>query len=1594
MNIININYGYSYKTKKIKGSDFTTTYFKIDNNGCLNIDKNTNVGDYNVKINYINIKNKPDEINYKIIIKPKLFYDLLNVTNSCVLKPICHPELDNGIFKVDIEDNNININSETGIINIENLNIGNYNFNVYWDINNIQTNYFINFTIKPEFYYINNKKTIYYGDIDFSEKPFINTDNYEIICKYKITDEGVLDLKDYDVGDYKIEVKLKCNDIIINTFYYLYVKPKITYLNLEYICYALILFTTDIPIVSQLGGKFTIDNLEYFKIENKGQININAPSGIYIIIIKYAKNNTYNETTLTFNVKPIFSYNNMNFIYSSDVVLNSPISNEIINGNFKLINNYDQDIIIDNDTGIISFNKIIPNIYNIIVEYTKNNCISETNFKVEIYPFIDINNNNFIIYPDHLDYSIICDNLDVKINNKILNLSNLVNVNHYILKFTITINNMLSNISYNYDVLPTIIYDEIFYTEYNIEFKSKSPLISNLGGIFSLLDIENFIIDNKTGIVTGNNLIVGEYILNINYEYLDFNILSTFKLIVQPYLKINNNEINFIYSEYFISQINYLPIDGSFIFEDILNIKSDDDFINILKDLNCGTYNINIIYTYNNISTSTLIKINIKKKEILLNLYVEDKEYDESNSIIIKCKNYTDIIITGYYEDINYGNKKIIIEDIILPDNLNINYYTNISNIKLHGNIIQKILYPNIITYDKIYDGNLNTNIKLSLDINEEIFKIESYNSKFKLPNIGYSEIEINNIKTSGSFNYKLSKSIYICHANIFPKKLNLNYTVKDKIYDGTNNCDYIITNIENLTRKENIQVNIKSICFSNHEVGEHDIEIKDYEIIGNNSQNYIIEFKKLKSKINPQKLEIKITSNDKIYDGTLTPNLSIICDQNIISYDAYYNDNIVTNKKKIYINNFILENKNYFIDNLILYGNIIHKMLDFIFYPDNKIYDDTSLCTGTYNINKYNDDDVICIFTAEFKNINSGDNIEILIKNLELIGKDANNYKIGSIKSLNASIYKKELIYSFTSLDKMYDKTTNAIVEIDKNNSIDNILFDNYDNLIISLDANYEDYFIGNNKIIYIKNIKLENKLHNYFIKDTTCIGNILLRKLEIIFNKPIKTHNETTDILLSINNIKNILDDDIIYVQTVESNFDNSDVGNNKTVFVNNIILNEYGSKYYYSDNIKIEGDINPKILNIKFVAEDQLYNSNLKPKLSYSIEEITNKNILLEIVSYDAYYENISVGLQKIIISNILLNNKNYIAENQILFGNIILNNIIDTNLNIVNDTKLNNINNNKFKKKINIKFTIADKIYDGTNEVIFDKIYCKINIISFDSYYDNCNVGERNVIIKNIKLEKICDYDNEIITIKSIIKPKLLKIEFKIAPKIYDKNKDATISSYIIITNKIEDEINNTEKIKIYSYFAEYESVNVGEQKVIIKNVLINSNNYYTDKYYSTGLINPREININFENLNKEYNKNKETNLSIESINNKILDDSLEVLYFTSLYDDYNVGNNINININDIYISGLNITNYIYNKNIKLKGNITPKKINCNFTLIDNTIVGTLINNINNENIWISNYISYKKNNEIYIQNVVLDGLDKNNYILYNKIYQVI
>ena len=1705
-NIIILNYGTSYTSNIPNYSNYGDYALNINNNniiidrntGIINILEHLEVSTFKFKI-YCTFNNQTISTDFTIIVKQNIIYNLNNISKNCQLVPILYPQINAGLFSIDISNSNILLDCSSGLINCYNLSVNNYSFTITWTLLDIVTEYFINFTIKPTIYYSINESYIIYNSIGFSELPIIDpsNNNFIITSQHKISNDGIIDFSNYDVGLHKIIINIYINKISNYATYNLYILPEINYKS-SYNCVALTGYYTNQPHVSQLGGIFTISgfNSNFIIDKDTGIIYVNAPTNIYNLKVYYYKSNVFSFTTATITVNPIISYNNI-LTYSNIISYSDPpIVNEYIDGSFNLIN-YNFNI---NSAGIIQFSYLVPNIYLLNIEYFKNNCSAITNCKVTVNPYFNIITDsqtikygshfeyvNFEIVPNSIQHTLICNNSNILIFNNYFSLENFVNIGNYVITLTLTINNQTVYQSYSFNILPNIYYPtQINYGVYSEEFISELPIVnpSNFYSTFYLIDCSNFIINSNNCLMTTNNLDVGKYSINIYYSYLTFKIPIIFELIITPLLIIPNQNIIFNST---LSGIICNPIGGTYKYDldhshlDTGTYKYDLDH----SHLDTGTYYQNITYTYNNISITKQILLNILKKELELNLISMDKIYDGTINATIICYDISNIMIDASYENPYIGlKKKIIISNLLLPDHLELNYFYTIKN--LSGNIYPRIIKPYIVGFNKIYDGTKNANISISCNI----VNILSYDSYFITHNIGLQTINITNLKINNT-NFLLSSESYTISAYILAKDAHLKFNVNDKIYDGSNNCSIILQNTTGLINRDFIVIDNIIAKYSNSNVGYNLINILSYEVNGYNSSNYKINILDFSGNIKPRELYLQIFSIDKIYNGKLDANIYFNSNYNIISYNANYLDKNANTKKIIKVTNIILDNNNFYVSDCTLYGNILPFLLEFDFSGNNKIYDGNTICTGTHTMNTILCDDVRCIYNSDFKNYFYGENKEIVITKIKLIGNESHNYKISSIKTNKPTIFKKELLINFFSIDKMYDKSTIAFVKL---TSISGFLVNNMN--IINLDATYEDYYCGNNKLINIKNIVLGQAFINYYVNDTFCYGNILPRELNLNVTNIIKDYNGDTSVKLTITNIINVLLNDTVYIETYNAYFSDSNVGTMKMVNINNILLLGNSASNYICNNFKMTGTINQMELLINFIAFDQEYDPNMKPNIKANSSKPN-----IDVLSFEAAYTNIEVGQQKILISNIILNGQdsnNYFTCDQVIEGNILpkkinlnfkaydkiydsttvvaiihdssyfcsfnayfedsligfkkvyimdisLNNYnyctdfivityanilpyeikIDPNIskiydgtssgsmlnlntcisgiNIISYTTnfdslnagankvvyVNNIilnDNNYFIKDfttsgiiyqelINVLFDVEDKIYDSTINVNITDIS---NVVSYNAFYNTCNVGLNTVTIENIILLDT-NYKSNNIVLLSKINPKLLEIEFIINPKIYDNNNIASINSYTIF--------NAFENVNIISYTAVYVDNGVGLQKVIISNILLDSLNYYATEYFTYSHINPRLLELCFVNVDKIYDKTTDANIWIDSINNIIDGDNVNVTHFNSNYENYIVNNNISIDVTNIILNGSDYKNYCIN-DITIKGCILPKPIKCSFSLINNLIIGSLHGVINNDSVMINNYISYNNNNTANIQNITLRGLDKNNYYLQN------
>ena len=416
---------------------------------------------------------------------------------------------------------------------------------------------------------------------------------------------------------------------------------------------------------------------------------------------------------------------------------------------------------------------------------------------------------------------------------------------------------------------------------------------------------------------------------------------------------------------------------------------------------------------------------------------------------------------------------------------------------------------------------------------------------------------------------------------------------------------------------------------------------------------------------------------------------------------------------------------------------------------------------------------------------------------------------------------------------------------------------------------------------------------------------------------------------------------------------------VGSNKKVKIK--ILENLEENYILKDEYETTINILPQEININVKEIIKNYDN--------ITDTIVNFDTSLNIISYDAYFEDKNAGTNKnVFINNIICSNNNFKIKNIISKGIIT-------------------------SKFINPEIELLEKEYDGTTNAIIKQIKfddnLNIRLLSYDAYYENVDVGENKVFIKNIKLSNPNYIINDTYINNRIIQNKI-KINCIVDIKEYDGTTIGTLNNLFIPYNLI-----------IESIDVNFEQKNIiNKCKVYISNIKFTNQNYICDDFILYGSIKPRQLLLEFNNIDKIYDKNTDTHIIIKSIKRCIDNDNNNIISFSSRYEDYFTSNN------KIFISNVKLINpnYIVN-DFEINAQILPIKLeytikgfnkfhNKNY---DATVCITLTNILENDNIFIESYKStfdseYVGNDKkITVFNIVLNGKNKNNYYIDERLY---
>jgi hypothetical protein len=734
-------------------------------NGILNFYKGISVGSY-----YLNIKYEVNKIinttNYNLIIRPNYYY--LNDTMYIIYGSVGYSEIpfvltSGGKFYIEdygsIDSSILSVDISSGIVRVDLLNINIYTIKLRYTLAGSSTFTNLNIVIKPYIDYPIGIKNITYGSVDYSEKPIGLEPNgvfsFEDITELDFqqskviidTSNGIIYFGDYiNVSSYNLIIKYTYNNISNTYNYILNIKPQITYdiSNLSINHYRNSIININEPIINPTKGLFYFNDISNSFFRNNIQLNKNTgdiilydriPTNYYNLFINYYIKNVFNQYLIKLNVYPNFDYgnNNKKIIYYdiSSILINSPYIDPS-GGIFELIQPIDINLYSNvklNNNGSIN---IIPNInigsWFLGIKYINKTDI-DINLNIEIRPTVNY-------FPNYLNI-LLGNNGESKIPfvnpfGGVFSLdisNNLININSNIGVITVGLLDVgiyNFNVLYTYNQITTIIPFTIyilFLARYDVSgslinygFSSQSnlPYVDINDGLFSIPNSYKNMginIDSSNGILYfSSNINVNTYIIPVTYSIYNLYKTNNYLLIVQPYISYDISDIQILYKSTYKSNKPYVnPINGSF----TSNYIIDSSGIFTINNLDVNRYNLNINYTYNNLTNRLVIPIISKPifyyntnrvstiyNQIIYsdmptispffgNFSIDNNNFSINNNGIIKYNELLDIgkyLINAYYTVNNITNtfQLYVIQSPYIKYNENTNniivgidYYTN-----------------------------------------------------------------------------------------------------------------------------------------------------------------------------------------------------------------------------------------------------------------------------------------------------------------------------------------------------------------------------------------------------------------------------------------------------------------------------------------------------------------------------------------------------------------------------------------------------------------------------------------------------------------------------------------------------------------------------------------------------------------------------------------------------------------------------------------------------------------------------------------------------------------------------------------------------
>ncbi|WP_299979918.1 YDG domain-containing protein, partial [uncultured Pseudoteredinibacter sp.] len=528
---------------------------------------------------------------------------------------------------------------------------------------------------------------------------------------------------------------------------------------------------------------------------------------------------------------------------------------------------------------------------------------------------------------------------------------------------------------------------------------------------------------------------------------------------------------------------------------------------------------------------------------------------------------------------------------------------------------------------DKVYDSTRDADITASTAdfIATDNISLTGASGSFSDKNVDDNkDVTIGGYSLSGTDagNYEIANSTVVVQADITPFEITASSTADDKTYDGNDSADVDLA-LSGVFSSDTVTVSSASDTFDNKNAGENKtVTSSGVTLGGTDSGNYVLAETTLTDTADIFKKDVTVTASveDKIYDGTTVADFDIDSSGTIISGDdvtiagsnANFSDKNVGDDKTVTFGDLTIsggdkDNYNITIANTDVTADITAKQITVTSTAADKTYDGNTSANVDLELSGVISGDTVTVSSSSdsFSDKNVGLDKTVTSTGITLSGSDGGNYVLAETTITdNADINVKDVSVNVSVADKEYDGTTIASFNIDSNGEI--IAGDAVS--ISSGTANFDDKNVGQNKAVSFGDLNISGSdasNYNITIANTDASADINAKTITVNSTASDKTYDGSTQADVSLE-LEGIIAGDTVLVGASGSAFDDKNVGSNKTVTTEGLVLSGLDSGNYVlaSDSSTDNADIFAKEISVSTTASDKVYDGTTVATVDFNL------------------------------------------------------------------------------------------------------------------------------------------------------------------------------------------------------------------------------------------------------------------------------------------------------------------------------------------------------------------------------------------------------